>query len=399
MVGYLSKHTRFAVVVLLGLMGLFYSGYWINAHFKKHCEAVEIGFQGAAADNPLLAAQQLLERMGSVVITTTSVSQLKQLDSQDTLILWGTDGLFDATQTQQLLNWVEAGGHLIIASNTIFNGSENSSNSLLQQLKIYRLEDNLEYLPQDQIIPATPLTWENEAIQVEFDPHYRLEYTDDPAIEILDDYGTHFLFYYYGTGMISLLSDMQFIHNQAIGQYDHAQFLWSLVHFERPARQIWLLRSPHYLSEITKIENPVENRIPSFGQLIWFKWWATVISASILLLFWLWHIMSRFGPLLPDPTGTRRRLLEHIEASGHFLWRYRQTEFLLRGARQSVLNKLASVHPDWVRLSPSKLSQYLASLGQLSAEEIEEALYHTQPQTEIAFTQAIRILTQISRML
>ncbi|NJO14859.1 MAG: DUF4350 domain-containing protein [Thioploca sp.] len=390
----MSKNTRFAVVTLLGLMGLFYSGYWINTHFEKHCETVEIGFQGAAADNPLLAAQQLLERMGSVVITTTSVTQLKQLDSQDTLILWGTDGLFDATQTQQLLNWVEAGGHLIIASNTIFNGLENSSNPLLQQLKIYRLEDNLEYLPQDQIIPVTPLTWENKAIQVAFDPHYRLEYIDDPAIEILDDYGTHFLFYYYGTGMISLLSDIQFIHNQVIGQYDHAQFLWSLVHFERPARQIWLLLLPN-LSKITKTTND----IPSLGQLVWLKWWTVVISASILLLFWLWHIMLRFGPLLPDPTGTRRRLLEHIEASGHFLWRYRQTEFLLHGARQSVLNKLASVHPDWIRLSPSELSQYLASLGQLSAEEIEEALYNIQPQTEVAFTQTIRILTQISKML
>ncbi|BAP54427.1 hypothetical protein THII_0130 [Thioploca ingrica] len=376
-------------------MVLFYSGYWINTHFEQHCEAVEIGLQGVAADNPLLAAQRLLERMGSVVITTTSVIKLKQLGSQDTLILWGTDGLFDATQTQQLLNWVEAGGHLIIASNTVFNGSENSSNPLLQQLKIYRLEDKLQYLPQNQIIAATPLTWENKAIQIAFDPHYRLEYTDDPAIEILDDYGTHFLFYYYGTGMISLLSDMQFIHNQAIGQYDHAQFLWSLVQFERPARQIWLLRLPN-LSGITKTAT---NNIPSLRQLVWFKWWAVVISASILLLFWLWHIMSRFGPLLPDPPGTRRRLLEHIEASGHFLWRYHQTKFLLRGARQAVLNKLASVHPDWIRLSPSELSQHLAPLGKLSAEEIEEALYNIQPQTEIAFTQAIRILTQIRKML
>lgn len=391
--GYLNKNARFAVVTSLGLMGLFYSGYWLNTHFEQRCEAVEIGLQGAAANNPLLAAQRLLARMGSVVITT-SVIKLKQLGSQDTLILWETDGLFDATQAQQLLNWVEAGGHLIIASNTVFNGSENSANPLLQQLKIYRLEDRLEYLPQNQIIPATPLTWENETLQIAFDPHYRLEYTDDPTIEILDDYGTHFLFYYYGTGMISLLSDMQFIHNQTIGQYDHAQFLWSLVQFERPAQQVWLLRSPN-LSGITK----TANNIPSLGQFIWLKWWAVVISAGILLLFWLWHIMFRFSPLLPNSPGTRRRLLEQIEASGHFLWRYRQTEFLLRGARQAVLNKLASIHPDWIRLSPSELSQQLALRSKLSAQEIEEALYQIQPPTEIAFTQTIRILTQIRKML
>ena len=391
-ISYRNSNFKFIVLALVGLVILF-CGYWINTHLEKHCEVVETGLQGAAADNPLLAAQQLLERMGSVVITKKSVIDINQLESQDTLILWGTDGLFTATQTKQLLEWVEAGGHLIIASNTVYD-LQNSVNPLLQALKIYRLEDTLEYLPPDQVIPATPFTWETDFLKVAFDPHYRLEYIEDPAIEILDDYGTHLLLYYYGTGMISILSDMQFIHNQAIGNYDHAQFLWSLVHFERIAQRVWLLRFPHF-EGITRSTDSM----PSLSQLVWSKWWTVVISVSMLLLFWLWYTLFRFGPLLPEPTGARRRLLEHIEASGHFLWQYRQTEFLLRGARQAVLKKLATVHPDWIRLSPSELSQHLAPLVELSAEEIEAALYHIQPHTEMAFTQTIHILTQIRKML
>ena len=393
MINYRSSNLKFIIITSLGLVILFYSGYWVNNHLEKHCEVVETGLQGVAADNPLLAAQRLLERMGSVVITKKSVIDINQLESQDTLILWGTDGLFTATQTQQLLEWVEAGGHLIIASNTVYD-SNNPLNPLLQALKIYRLEDRLEYLPADQITSATSFTWESDSIKVAFDPHYRLEYSEDPAIEILDDYGTHFLLYYYGTGMISVLSDMQFIHNQAIGNYDHAQFLWSLVHFERLAQRVWLLRFPYFDGIARTTAN-----MPSLDQLIWSKWWTVVISAGILLLLWLWYSLFRFGPLLPEPTGARRRLLEHIEASGHFLWRYRQTEFLLRGARQAVLKKLKIVHPDWLHLPPSELSQQLAQLGKLSAEEIEAALYHIQPHTEIAFTQTIRLLAQIRKML
>lgn len=393
-VSYLSNNNlKFIVITLIGMMILFYSSYWIYTHLEKHCEVVETGLRGAAADNPLLAAQRLLERMGSEVITKKSVIDINQLESQDTLILWGTDGLFTATQTQQLLEWVEAGGHLIIASNTVYE-PRNSANPLLQALKIYRLEDTLEYLPSDQVIPATLFTWETDFIKVAFDPHYRLEYTEDPAIEIFDDYGTHLLLYYYGTGMISILSDMQFIRNQAIGNYDHAQFLWLLVHFERLAQRVWLLRFPHFEGIARTTDS-----MPSLGQLVWSKWWTVVISTSILLLFWLWYTLFRFGPLLPEPIGARRRLLEHIEASGHFLWRYRQTEFLLRGARQAVLKRLEAVHPDWIRLSPSELSQRLAPLSKLSAEEIEAALYHMQPHTEIAFTQTIRLLTQIRKML
>jgi hypothetical protein len=284
-VSYLNSNLKFIVITLFGLMGLFYSGYWINTHWSEYYQTVETSLPSEVVDNPLLVAQWLLERMGSVVITKKSVIDIQQLESQDTLILWESDKLFTTTQTQQLLEWVEAGGHLIIASNTVY-ASQNSANPLLQALKIYRLKDSLEYLSPDQIIPTTPFIWENDSIQVIFDPHYRLEYIDDPAIEIGDDYGTHLLLYYYGTGMISILSDMQFIHNQAIGKYDHAQFLWLLVNFERLAQRVWLL--PHFEGMTQTIDN-----IPSLSQLIWDKRGIVAISASILL--GLWYGMSSFA--------------------------------------------------------------------------------------------------------
>lgn len=273
-VNYLNSNLKFIVITLFGLMGLFYSGYWINTYLVEHDQTVETGLPSEAVDNPLVVAQWLLERMGSVVITKKAVVDIQQLESQDTLILWGSDQLFTATQTQPLLEWVEAGGHLIIASNTVYD-PQNLANPLLQALKIYRLKDSLEYLSLNQIIFATPFTWESNSIQVVFDPHYRLEYIDDPAIEIGDDYGTHLLLYYYGTGMISILSDMQFIHNQAIGKYDHAQFLWSLVNFERLAQRVWLF--PYFEGMTQTID-----KIPSLSQLIWDKKGIVAISASIL---------------------------------------------------------------------------------------------------------------------
>jgi hypothetical protein len=127
--------------------------------------------------------------------------------------------------------------------------------------------------------------------------------------------------------------------------------------------------------------------------------WAIIISIMILLLFWLWGASRRFGPLLPVPPCIRRRLLEHIEASGHFWWRQDRAFMLLRGAKQALLKRLESVHPDWISLSNTELSQQLALVSGLSAKKIENAWHCTKPDNEITFTQTVQIFTKIRKFL
>jgi hypothetical protein len=199
------------------------------------------------------------------------------------------------------------------------------------------------------------------------------------------------LVYGYGQGTIILLTDLWFIENDDIGHYDHAQFLWRLIHFNRTPEHLWIMRL------IEKRETP------PLWKLLWHNVPAPLISIAVLLLFWLGYASQRFGPMLPMPQQTRRRLLEHIEASGNFLWNQRKVMLLLRYTQQALLKDLYSVHPEWTSLSQEALSQKIAQTYDLPLNEVRSAIYYTNNEskiyTEVVFTQIIRTLSQIKAKL
>ncbi|EDN68690.1 conserved hypothetical protein, membrane [Beggiatoa sp. PS] len=316
---------------------IFYLGYWFYSHFEYVTETVEIGFQGEARDNPLLAAQHLLERMDMPIKIVESLPNIEQdLDSQDTIIIIKYGPFLSENQTQQLLKWVDAGGHLIIVSETKHDvlGQTKQPDPLLTRLQIYRYQNGLE---NNDITEKKPkeFVWEQYSLQVDFDPDYHIEPGEfyDPVEQKGDQYGTHLLFYYWGSGMISVLSDLAFIENDKIDQYDHAQFLWIMVNFERPATRVWFLKAPAF----EQGSPSARQKIPELRTLLWTNAWTIITSLAVLLLFWLWAASHRFGPLLPTPPRVRRRLLEHIEASGHFLWQQGQVHVLLHDTRQAFI--------------------------------------------------------------
>ena len=392
------------IIVLASLaIVIIYIIYWFFSHFERVPRQVEVGYQGEARDNPFLAAQRLLERMGTTVKTVIHLPEITtDLDTQDTLVLLEYGSFLTDTETRQLLEWVDAGGHLIMVSEILHEKERtDEKDPLLTELRIHQYQNNLELTEIKQVSP-TKVAWVPYHLQVAFNPNYYLEPTYyDPVKEISDEYGTHLLFYYFGTGMITVLSDMEFIENDQIGQYDHAQFLWLVIHFERSSETIWMVHPP-----IQELEIP-EEKIPLLWEPLWRNMPTIIISILSLILFWLWLASRRFGPLLPPPPRARRRLLEHIEASGQFLWRQNQAAILLQNARLALLKHLELVHPDWMQLAQTELNQHLAKLTGLSAREIDKVLNPSQASkgamkemdTEFAFTRAIQILTQIRKQL
>jgi len=393
-----SQHILIIVGVLVAGI-FFYIGYWLYTHFERYSEIVEVGFQGKARDNPLLAAERLLERMGTTAETVPSLPDVEEdFSFQDILILAQYGHFLDEDQTEQLFSWIDGGGHLIMSSlsaaDILGQITETETDPLLSELEVSRHQNGLDDSDRAKV-PPTEFWWAQYHLQVAFNPEHSLEADSyEPAREISDQYGTHFLYYYYGSGLISVLSDLAFIENDQIGDHNHAQFLWQLVHLEHTVTKVWLLRMQ------AESEGGDQDKIPPLSTLLWRNLWTMIIAAAILLLFWIWAATRRFGPVLPVLPRNRRRLLEHIEASGHFLWRQDQAHTLLQGARQAVLKRLESVHPDWTRLSQLELSQRLAQLAELPAyEEIQTALYGSKPDTEIAFTRILQILTKIRKAL
>ena len=367
------KNIKFIIVgVVMGCLTI--CGYWIYNNFKF--EKIEVKLSTEANNDPLLAAKKLLEQMGTSITTIQSLTE-QELNIQDTLILLQYNSLLDEQTTKKILNWVDEGGYLITVSDVIHDEQniDIQPDLLLANLNVFQYQN-------DSITEQTEpveFMWQQYKLQVAFDPNYYLKANgDEPIQDIHSNYGSHLLQYYYGTGMISILSDLSFIENDEIATYDHAQFLWHLTHFERLETKIWLL---NYMSDDNTQSNPVDKinnwntstKMPSLLTLIWTHMWTVVISATILL-FWLWSVSQRFGAMLPMPKPVRRSLLEHIEASGNFLWRQGKTATLLNNARQALMQQINITHPNWNQLSSSQLSQQLAQRCKLSAIEIENAL-------------------------
>jgi hypothetical protein len=111
----------------------------------------------------------------------------------------------------------------------------------------------------------------------------------------------------------------------------------------------------------------------------------------LLLAAWLWRIMPRFGPLIPDPLPARRRLLDHLRASGLFHWNNGDVVRLTGAAREACMHKIGRTHPAIAALPVPQCAARLAQLTGLPENQVVLAL-SGQPSDPPEFTALIRTL-------
>lgn len=201
----------------------------------------------------------------------------------------------------------------------------------------WRTYRTLIYSPPD----ADGLDAEDEpAVELEM-PHVEL------VAQVGNDLLTHFMQFEAGSGTISVLVHTRIWQNERIGRLDHAYFLWSLVGpLDQP---IALLHG---------------RRMPSLFSLI-LKYLPEVLLAAVCLM--LAHFVRRgwrLGPRIVSVYGVRRSLIEHVVASGVFLWGQDAQGTLLDPLRRSVQHQLmlqmgqgfdVANDKDWSRIYPDLL--------------------------------------------
>jgi hypothetical protein len=172
-----------------------------------------------------------------------------------------------------------------------------------------------------------------------------------PTVELVGQAGNdelaHFLQFDAGQGSISVLIHTRIWENEKLGQLDHAYFLWALL---------------------GSADQPVAvlhgRRVPSLWSLMLKFLPEVVLAAFCLLLAYFVRRAWRFGPRITTHYGVRRSLLEHVTASGVFLWEQQAHSALLDPLRRNV-NHLLLVRmghdfdikdaKDWARITPGLL--------------------------------------------
>lgn len=344
------RQTIFSIVggllAILGAIGFF-------TLFERVEEEVEVGYQGAARANPFLAAERLFTRLGAPARTLAAGPTVLPPAGHALLLLSPARSL-SAERFEAIRTWVSQGGRLLVMP--------DEAPSLDPVLRHWLVEVSEEPDAGEPEILQVPLRDGTGKAKVEVSRIRRLEVErTDAQVSIGSEAGLAFVRYKEGEGSVTFLADASFLTNEHIGQNDHAALAWALVRAGGEAPQgVWIA---------------IRDRVPTLSQLLARNAWMALASGFVLIAAWLWYAGARFGPLLPAPPLDRRSLLEHVEASGDFLWRTGRGDDLLQGARQALLHRIDVREPGWGRLPAPELVQRLAAGAKLPAVRIDRALY------------------------
>ncbi len=400
------------LAISLVLFAVLAAGVWFMSKIERVTHIKELGYPGEARYNPLLAARRLLETMQIKVKAVHHLPHIKHSLQPGDVLFWVQNyRALSVEKSQTVLDWVAHGGHALMISNSIENQEDTEQDPLLEALHVQQRSLELT----DQAILDTPpatvrLPDAETTFQVDFQPDYvlNLKETAQPT-------ETHVLHLPHEKGHVTVLSDVWFLHNARIGEHDHAHFFWALLNLQQRPERVWLVyplnrglvdnsgirRKPTQQSNCEDCEagDGADSEAPSLWALAWNKAWFLLISLCALIIAMLWLASRRFGALLTPSSTQRRRLLEHIEASGEFLWQTGQANQLLRGLRQEVFKDLQRQQPTWLSLARADLSQCLGEHCALPPARVQSALYHVQFTSTAAFTDAVQCLKHIRRAL
>lgn len=391
------------------------TGYWFYNNFAWVTEEQDVGFQGLAKTNKLLASEFFLRKMGVRVQQVNGLTALRDLPStRHTLLIATQRETLNKELSQKLLSWVRAGGHLIVearyfAADKIKKDNNKSAinDDLLEEVMIFsrrsdacecKVDDNNEEIPVIVSLGSDYYRSEekdsqqndkakNTEIEVNFpyDKTLQKNSSESPVTWLVkDDVGQYLMQFSLEQGLITVLTSTSIFNNKQIAQYDHARFLHYLLQQQGHDEAVWLIRV---------------DDMPSLWRWLWTNAWPVMFSLSLLFLFWLWRAPLRFGPLLNDEQMQRRSLLEHIQASGYYRWHSSQSGYLLTKVQDILWNKIQAAHPAVHREDQTQAYVKLEEITGVKESLIKQSLMTVDNITEQEFVNRIRILEMIRKHL
>jgi hypothetical protein len=247
-----------------------------------------------------------------------------------------------AQRMTQLVRWVESGGHLIVEAELL-----GVPDPLLDSLGVRRAAGEPAGKPLLAVLPGTGRT-----LAVFMPGAMKLVV---PQAGVRFRVADRLFSLERARGGVTVATTLHFARNRAIGANDHAALLAHLLALT-PGRQLAVYWAPAQLSLWSFL---TEHAAPALA------------AGALLLALWVWRIAPRFGPVAPDAPPGRRRLLDHLRASGRYYWAKGMRARLVVAARDAALRRIARVQPEFGTASQAERAARVSSLIQTSKEEAQ----------------------------
>jgi len=344
-----------------------------------------------ARRNPYLAYTRLLDRMEVRTQSARSASRLDSLPQGGSLVLAARRlAYMTPPRVRELVAWVNRGGRLVVEAEPF-----GIDDPLLDALGIERVFPDWMGKPAatPRRIPPADITnevvavsWPGEARQLKLSfPGFFVTGFRDLRVRSEVHAGKQgarvvALTFAQGEGRVTVLPRFNFLNNGQIGKLDHA-------------RLGWLMALPRDPGSVATLFLRMES--PPFLDWVRQNAWAVAVAAALLVAAGLARIVPRFGPLAPDAPPVRRSLMEHIVATGRFLWARGEQAYLLEALRERVWR--AAGRRGIRAPSPARRANAIEAVAKLASvppAAAERALF-AQAENAPAFTDAAARLQDI----
>lgn len=362
-------------VLAAGLVALFLSRY------EKEDYEFFVEPRGGTPLNPLLAAQRFLTSLDYEVIERDHFAPSIELPGpQDTVLLMFSYEALREEEMDYLLRWIAQGGHLIVRISA-FPSTYDPIFTAIGVKAVFRNEDKV---PNDETVtPQAP--WDAAANpgrqdwgNVLPDNGVNIDFGDNqPIWTVRDQFGPFAGQLAYEQGAITAIADTTIFSNRWIAREDHAYLLTRVIGPGATSGRVWLVHDFGY---------------PSLWSLVVERAYFLLAAGALLLILLLWWAGQRFGPPIAPPRAARKAFVEHIEASGRFLWRHQRHGQLLLSTQRAFLNDAQRRHPRLRSQDDDERNLYLASCCDVSVDAVADALATHSTRSQGDFLRRVRTL-------
>jgi len=386
----------FALVASIGIM-------WFLNNFERKETEIRIHQSPEARHNPLFAATLFLQELGIEAESHRGRDLLVNLPpAGEALFIYRQSGVLSPTQLDNLYDWIDSGGHLIISPKEVLSAEKNEagdddlvsrmgvtlrysnekSNCGCESKKASAENENETKLSENTLLEPEPQE-ENADLNAPDSDETEFDYTDtisteldgvkldidfsnythleegwqDPAFSLIssEQDGAYLLQYTYGSGKVTVLTESSIFDNDEIEDTGHSYLLGWLV---KDNHKVWLL----YSNDVVGIYTLLYQNLPRF-----------LFSFAGLVVFFIWMFQYRVGALHGYKEVGRRNVLAHIDGIGSFNWRLDQGATMLARTREPVISY-------WTQRVPGNDSKQIdldtvAELSGMDRQEVESGLY------------------------
>jgi len=346
---------------------------WYASGFERVPVTVRVGMSGEARLRPFLAAERFAERMGLPARELRALPALDELPAEGVLLLPRHRRTLDERRAAQLLRWVTQGGHLVVEAETL-----DREDPVFARFGLRYEKDAAPRQPVHLAMTGSDTKLAMSSLR----PGRVAATRGEPVFRVGAPGAERLLSVRAGRGLVTAAVELDFARNHFIGMHDHAVILWRILGLTG-ATELAVFHHPLRLSLWDFL---LEHAAAALG------------AAALLLALWLWRIVPRYGTLLPDPPPVRRRLLDHLRASGRYLWARGLGGTLADAAREAALRRVSRAYPDFAVASRAERGARLARLAGLGRAEAEALLTSGEAAAPSGGAELIRLVHSAQRV-